>query len=135
MDNPPPYNTVVQGNKYPPPGGAYPPQGAPYPPPGQYPTAPGAVPPPQGGQYPPQAQGYYPPPQAQPYPPQPAVVVAPQPQTTIIVTGNCPSCRVGNLTEDYGICAICIAILFFPLGVLCCLMMKEKRCNHCGASF
>ena len=38
---------------------------------------------------------------------------------------NCPQCNVGFLQDDYGIGAILLAILFFPLGVLCCLALGE----------
>jgi hypothetical protein len=50
------------------------------------------------------------------------------------VTGNCPVCRTGNLIEEYSCCGICCAIFFFPLGLICCLLMKNRRCSHCGAS-
>merc|ERR1719223_1747414 len=56
-------------------------------------------------------------------------------QTQVILVGGCPACRVGVLEDDYTCCGILCAILFFPLGVLCCLATKQRRCSNCGATF
>ncbi|XP_052785357.1 brain protein I3-like [Mya arenaria] len=64
---------------------------------------------------------------------QQSVLVQPQPQ--IIVVGGCPACRVGVLEDDYTCLGVCCAILFFPIGILCCLAMKERRCPNCDARF
>ncbi|XP_064607093.1 membrane protein BRI3-like [Liolophura sinensis] len=61
--------------------------------------------------------------------------VAVQPQSTVVVVGGCPSCRVGLLEDDYTCLGVCCAILFFPIGILCCLAMKQRRCPNCGAVF
>lgn len=53
----------------------------------------------------------------------------------IIVIGGCPSCRVGVLDDNYTCCGICCAIFCFPIGILCCLACKNKRCKNCGAEF
>jgi len=102
----------------------------------------------QQGAYQPAPQGYnagYPPPGQPynaPYPPASAQVVhqvQPAGSAQVIVvhqtpaTGNCPVCRVGNVYESYTCCGICCAIWFFPIGLICCLMMRERRCSHCGA--
>ena len=59
--------------------------------------------------------------------PQPQVVVQPaQPSVVVMGAGNCPSCRVGVLSDDYSCCGIFLAIFFFPIGILCCLAMKER---------
>ena len=84
------------GDQYPPPGQQYPPPGQQYPPPGQqYP--------PPGQQYPPPGQPYQPPPggypQGQAYPAgqnTASTVVVTQAPAAVVVTGNCPSCRVSK---------------------------------------
>ncbi|KAK9881530.1 hypothetical protein WA026_016409 [Henosepilachna vigintioctopunctata] len=97
--------------------------------------------------YPHAGQGGYPYPQQQWQPPSypsygtttlppPATattLVIPQPE--VIIVGGCPACRIGVLEDNYGLAALCCAIVFFPAGILCCLLMKERRCSHCGAIF
>ncbi|KRT78689.1 hypothetical protein AMK59_7334 [Oryctes borbonicus] len=59
------------------------------------------------------------------------VIVPPE----VIIIGACPACRVGILEDEYTCLGIMCAILFFPLGILCCLADKTRRCSNCGASF
>uniref|UniRef100_A0A6B2LSW7 Membrane protein BRI3 n=1 Tax=Arcella intermedia TaxID=1963864 RepID=A0A6B2LSW7_9EUKA len=92
----------------------------------------GYAPPPQGYQQ----QGYAPPPQGyqQGYEQQ-GYAPAPQgyaPATHVVVVGNCPRCSVGTMQDEYTCCGVALAILFFPIGILCCLSMTEKRCSSCG---
>lgn len=58
-------------------------------------------------------------------------------QTTppVVVIGGCPACRVGVLEDEYSCLGIFCAIAFFPLGLLCCLAMKQRVCPNCGAVF
>ncbi|KAK8400084.1 hypothetical protein O3P69_003050 [Scylla paramamosain] len=72
------------------------------------------------------------------------VAVIEQPCTTqpcapaaqlVVIGALCPVCKVGILQEEFTGCGICLGIFFFPLGLLCCLLMRERRCNHCRASF
>lgn len=63
------------------------------------------------------------------------VIVHQQPPTEIVIVGGCPACRVGVLEEDYTCLGVLCAILFFPLGLLCCLAMRQRRCPNCGAVF
>lgn len=56
--------------------------------------------------------------------------------TTQVIDPNlCPSCRIGILEYDYTCLGICCAIVFFPLGILCCLAMRNRRCLHCDSQF
>ncbi|XP_048759153.1 brain protein I3-like isoform X2 [Ostrea edulis] len=63
------------------------------------------------------------------------VVVQQQPATQVVLVGGCPACRMGVLEEDYTCLGVLCAILFFPLGILCCLAMRQRRCPNCGAVF
>lgn len=51
----------------------------------------------------------------------------------IILVGACPVCRIGLLEDDYSCLGICLAIVCFPIGILCCLACKNKRCTNCQA--
>ncbi|MPC08159.1 brain protein I3-like isoform X1 [Portunus trituberculatus] len=67
-------------------------------------------------------------------------VVSAQPVVTgqpmlIVSGGNCPACRSGILQNEFTCCGICLGICFFPLGLLCCLLMRERKCSNCRASF
>ncbi|XP_055550004.1 brain protein I3 [Wyeomyia smithii] len=53
----------------------------------------------------------------------------------ILIVGGCPACRIGMLEDDYTCCGICCAIFCFPVGILCCLAMKNRRCTNCNAQF
>ncbi|CAG9793721.1 unnamed protein product [Diatraea saccharalis] len=114
------------------------------PPPYSATVPPGAPPPPpqQGANtsYPPPPPGYT------PYgtipPPPPGTTYVPNYGATsiiiqppIITVGACPACRVGILEDDFTCLGILCAILFFPLGILCCLALKNRRCSNCGAMF
>ncbi|XP_061715592.1 membrane protein BRI3-like isoform X2 [Cydia pomonella] len=116
-DQPPPYSATVPGA---------PPQpqpqagGAPYPPP--------PPPPPPG--YTPYGAA---PPNTTYLPNYGATTVIIPPQ--IIAVNACPACRVGILEDDFTCLGILCAIFFFPLGILCCLALKNRRCSNCGAMF
>jgi hypothetical protein len=30
---------------------------------------------------------------------------------------------------------VALGIIFFPIGLLCCFLLREKRCVRCGAYF
>jgi len=66
------------------------------------------------------------------------VIVQPMnatPVNRVVLVGGCPTCHAGLLEDSFGCCAIFLAIFFFPLGILCCLAMREKRCTNCGQTF
>ncbi|KAJ3660321.1 hypothetical protein Zmor_004773 [Zophobas morio] len=93
-------------------------------------------------QPPPQQYNYHPPPPPfQQYPPCPpsygatAQTTIIVPETEVIIVGACPACRIGVLEDDFTCLGLLCAILFFPAGILCCLLLKEKRCGNCGARF
>ncbi|XP_017277254.1 brain protein I3 [Kryptolebias marmoratus] len=56
-------------------------------------------------------------------------------QPSVVVVGGCPACRVGVLEDDFTCLGILCAIFFFPLGVLFCFAMRQRRCPNCGATF
>ncbi|KAM6957060.1 LOW QUALITY PROTEIN: membrane protein BRI3 [Aplochiton taeniatus] len=71
----------------------------------------------------------------------PAIAQQPYPgtytiiQPSVVVVGGCPACRVGVLEDDFTCLGIMCAILFFPLGILFCLALRQRRCPNCGATF
>ncbi|XP_058123992.1 membrane protein BRI3 [Anopheles ziemanni] len=67
----------------------------------------------------------------QPLPGQRAETITQQ----IIVVNGCPACRIGMLEDDYSCLGIFCAIFFFPLGILVCLALRNRRCTNCGAQF
>ncbi|XP_078349163.1 membrane protein BRI3-like [Oculina patagonica] len=81
-----------------------------------------------GTGYPPSYQSGAPP-GYQPIPTQPA------PTTYVYVQGNCPACHTGTLQDEFTGLGICLAIFFFPLGLVCCLLLTEKRCTRCGMRY
>ncbi|XP_060552479.1 membrane protein BRI3-like [Ruditapes philippinarum] len=123
IDGPPP---PYQQQGYPPQPGFAPQQG--YAPPPQQ----GYAPPPQQGYAPPPQQGYGPPPQ---HHQSSNVVVVTQPQQQVVAVGGCRACGVGHVSDSFTALGIILAICFFPLGVLCCFLLMEKRCDRCGASY
>uniref|UniRef100_A0A182RSJ3 Membrane protein BRI3 n=1 Tax=Anopheles funestus TaxID=62324 RepID=A0A182RSJ3_ANOFN len=63
---------------------------------------------------------------------------APRPEIItqqIIVVNGCPVCRIGMLEDDYSCLGIFCAIFFFPLGILACLALRNRRCTNCGVQF
>ncbi|XP_040166565.1 brain protein I3 [Anopheles arabiensis] len=64
-------------------------------------------------------------------PPQRAEIINHQ----IIVVNGCPVCRIGMLEDDYSCLGIFCAIFFFPLGILACLALRNRRCTNCGVQF
>jgi len=104
----------------------YPPQAA-YPPPAGYPPQQYAPYPPPGSPY---GAPYYPPPQA--------AMASPTTTTTAInfAGGGGGKCAEGHsIKESFTACGIVLGILFFPLGLACCLTMKDRRCVRCGGTF
>ncbi|KAK2714148.1 membrane protein BRI3-like [Artemia franciscana] len=63
------------------------------------------------------------------------ITVQPIPAAQVIVVGGCPACRIGILEDDFTLLGLLCAILFFPIGILCCLALRQKRCTNCGAIF
>lgn len=57
------------------------------------------------------------------------------PAHEVIIVGGCPACRIGVLEDDFSCLGIFCAIFFFPLGILCCLATRQRRCPNCGAIF
>ncbi|MBN3303843.1 membrane protein BRI3 [Amia ocellicauda] len=129
QDRPPAYNAAPAGYEY-----------------GQqqnYGAIPTPAPPPPGFQQPPPPY-QYPDGQGYPQPPPQMPPVAQQPnypgtytiiQPSVVVVGGCPACRVGVLEDDFTCLGILCAIVFFPIGILFCLALRQRRCPNCGATF
>ncbi|XP_037783236.1 brain protein I3-like [Penaeus monodon] len=63
---------------------------------------------------------------------QPVISTAP---IVVVAGATCPACRAGILRNEFTCCGIFLAICFFPLGLLCCFLMMERRCSNCGLAF
>ncbi|XP_072838465.2 membrane protein BRI3 [Pogona vitticeps] len=101
-----------------------PPPGFQPPPPYPYPTGPGA--------------GYVVPPGPSPhnFPNTTYTIIQqPLPTTSVVVVGGCPACRVGVLEDTFTCLGVLCAIVFFPIGILFCLALRQRRCPNCGATF
>nr|XP_015215759.1 PREDICTED: brain protein I3 isoform X2 [Lepisosteus oculatus] len=126
QDRPPAYNAVPGAYEY------------------RQPHNYGAIPPPAGFQQPPPPYQF---PDGRGYPQQPPSQLPPvgqQPnypntytiiQPSVVVVGGCPACRVGVLEDDFTCLGIMCAIIFFPIGILFCLALRQRRCPNCGATF
>ncbi|CAF1401278.1 unnamed protein product [Rotaria magnacalcarata] len=55
-------------------------------------------------------------------------------QPTVVVIGGCPVCKVGMLDTEYTCFGLYCAFFCFPIGILCCLALRQRRCNFCGAT-
>ncbi|XP_069958663.1 membrane protein BRI3 [Cherax quadricarinatus] len=53
----------------------------------------------------------------------------------VVAATACPACRAGVLQSEFTLCGICLGIWFFPLGLICCFLMRETRCSNCRASY
>ncbi|KAJ8363850.1 hypothetical protein SKAU_G00126810 [Synaphobranchus kaupii] len=129
QDKPPAYNVVPEANQY---GqqhnyGAIPPP-APPPPHFQQPPPPYQYP---DGQGYPQTSAHMPPVSQPPNSGGTYTIVQP----SVVVVGGCPACRVGVLEDDFTCLGILCAIVFFPIGILFCLALRQRRCPNCGATF
>ncbi|DAZ97708.1 TPA: hypothetical protein N0F65_009607 [Lagenidium giganteum] len=53
-------------------------------------------------------------------------------QERTVVVVQPAQCR-HEFTEDgdFSCCGICCGVCFFPIGLICCFMMREKRCANC----
>ncbi|KAM9346386.1 membrane protein BRI3 [Symphorus nematophorus] len=119
QDRPPAYNAVPGAYEYGPPQHSYGAIPQPAPPPYPYPDGPGY---PSAQMAPAVSQ--------QPYTGTYTII-----QPSVVVVGGCPACRVGVLEDDFTCLGILCAIFFFPLGLLFCFALRQRRCPNCGATF
>ncbi|XP_017589632.1 PREDICTED: brain protein I3, partial [Corvus brachyrhynchos] len=77
-----------------------------------------------------------PPPTSQPgYSSTYTIIQQPATTTSVVVVGGCPACRVGVLEDTFTCLGVLCAIVFFPIGILFCLALRQRRCPNCGAAF
>merc|ERR1712080_72760 len=41
-------------------------------------------------------------------------------------------CHHDKIVDEFTCCGKCLGICFFPIGLVCCFMMREKVCVDCG---
>ncbi|XP_048350104.1 brain protein I3 [Sphaerodactylus townsendi] len=63
------------------------------------------------------------------------IIQQPLPTASVVVVGGCPACRVGVLEDTFTCLGVLCAIVFFPIGILFCLALRQRRCPNCGATF
>ncbi|XP_009075988.1 PREDICTED: brain protein I3, partial [Acanthisitta chloris] len=77
------------------------------------------------------------------------IIQQPATTTSVVVVGGCPACswwvsltesvfpfcRVGVLEDTFTCLGVLCAIVFFPIGILFCLALRQRRCPNCGAAF
>uniref|UniRef100_A0A8C4VIM3 Membrane protein BRI3 n=1 Tax=Falco tinnunculus TaxID=100819 RepID=A0A8C4VIM3_FALTI len=91
----------------------------------------GAIPAPQPGFQPPPPYPYPAPNYSSTY----TIIQQPATTTSVVVVGGCPACRVGVLEDTFTCLGVLCAIVFFPIGILFCLALRQRRCPNCGAAF
>ncbi|XP_025068890.1 brain protein I3 [Alligator sinensis] len=69
------------------------------------------------------------------YPNTYTIIQQPATTTSVVVVGGCPACRVGVLEDTFTCLGVFCAIVFFPIGILFCLALRQRRCPNCGAAF
>jgi hypothetical protein len=57
------------------------------------------------------------------------------PTTTVLVVGGCAAGGGHSIVEDFTPCGICCGVCCFPIGLICCLTMKQQRCIKCNHHF
>jgi len=72
------------------------------------------------------------------YPAQAVQQSVAQPGAAVIIgvpVGGCINGGQHRIVESFTACGWLMGICFFPIGVLCCLLMTEKRCANCALTF
>ncbi len=72
--------------------------------------------------------------------PQPQFAYASAPQAVHVPTyvANVGPCAAGGgheIREEFTACGLVCGILLFPIGLICCLTMKDRTCLRCGMKF
>ncbi|KAI9297974.1 hypothetical protein K502DRAFT_362869 [Neoconidiobolus thromboides FSU 785] len=59
-----------------------------------------------------------------------------QPANVIYIPqGSCSRGGDHAFTTEFTLGGLLCALFFFPIGILCCLCLTEKRCVKCGGRF
>ncbi|XP_042893339.1 brain protein I3-like isoform X2 [Penaeus japonicus] len=53
----------------------------------------------------------------------------------VVASGTCPICKAGLIQQEFSCCGVCLSIFLFPLGLICCYLMRKTRCSNCGKEF
>jgi len=52
--------------------------------------------------------------------------------STSALTNKLSLLQNGFYGKEFTTCGIVLAVCFFPLGIICCWMMREDKCTSCG---
>ncbi|KAJ3101363.1 hypothetical protein HDU97_001404 [Phlyctochytrium planicorne] len=47
----------------------------------------------------------------------------------------CAAGGIHSISDEFTCCGIALAIICFPIGLVCCFLMREKKCIKCGTTF
>ncbi|DAZ97709.1 TPA: hypothetical protein N0F65_009608 [Lagenidium giganteum] len=53
-------------------------------------------------------------------------------ERVVVVQQQAPQCNHQHSEHgDFTCCGICCGVCLFPIGLICCFLMREKRCANC----
>jgi hypothetical protein len=58
--------------------------------------------------------------------------------SSLLPDGQVGPCAAGgghSIVEEYTACGLVCGIVMFPVGLICCLTMKDRTCMACGMKF
>lgn len=68
--------------------------------------------------------------------PREAYIAQHTPRDHIDLATTCPSDgKSHDINNGWDPCGVLLGLVLFPVGIICCLLMRDKRCTKCGIQF